>query len=117
MSPVIPIMGRVTDHLGFCLTYSATFMHPYYLARHMASIAHVVGGPRMAMNLITSSRSSDAGNYGFDALLGHDDRYDRTDEFVDVCRKLWASVEPEAVVMDPRDGPLLRSGGGALRQP
>ena len=79
-------------------------MYPYYIARHMASIAHVVGGPRMAMNLITSARLSDAGNYGFDELLGHDDRYDRTDEFVDVCRKLWASVEPEAVVMDPETG-------------
>ena len=104
MSPLIPIMGRVTDHIGFCLTYSATFMHPYFIARHMASIAHVVGGPRMAMNLITSARLSDAGNYGFDELLDHGDRYDRTDEFVDVCRKLWASVEPEAVVMDPETG-------------
>ena len=46
----------------------------------------------------------DAGNYGFDELMEHDRRYDRTDEFVDICRRLWASVEQEAVVMDHDSG-------------
>ena len=37
-------MARVTRHVGFCLTFSPTYMHPYYVARHLASLDHVIGG-------------------------------------------------------------------------
>ena len=83
-------MSRVTKHVGFGLTYSSTFMHPYYLARLMNSLDHVTGG-RIAMNLVTSTRRSDAANFGFDELMEHDARYDRMEEFIDVCRQLWDS--------------------------
>jgi len=33
MSPFIAAMSRVTRHIGFGLTYSSTFMHPFYVAR------------------------------------------------------------------------------------
>ena len=103
MTPLIPLMARATSHLGFCVTFSPTFMHPYYVARHIASIDHVTGG-RVAMNLITSARRSDAANYGFDDLMDSAERYDRTDEFVDVCRGLWSSVERDAIELDRETG-------------
>ena len=103
MSALIPIMARVTKHVGFCVTFSPTYMHPYYVARHVASLDHVTGG-RMAMNLITSARRSDAANYGFDELLSHAERYEIADEFIAVCRGLWSSVERDAIVLDRENG-------------
>jgi FMN-dependent oxidoreductase (nitrilotriacetate monooxygenase family) len=103
MSPYITAMSRVTKHLGFGLTYSSTFMHPFYVARLLNSLDVVTGG-RMAFNVITSTRRSDAANYGFDELMEHNSRYDRMEEFVDVCKALWNSVEPDAFVWDRETG-------------
>jgi alkanesulfonate monooxygenase SsuD/methylene tetrahydromethanopterin reductase-like flavin-dependent oxidoreductase (luciferase family) len=96
-------MSRVTKHLGFGVTYSTTFMHPYYLARLFNSLDHVTGG-RIAFNVITSTRRSDYANYGYDELIDHDERYDRMEEFIDVCRTLWDSVEPDAMLWDHASG-------------
>lgn len=103
MSPYISVMSRVTEHLGFALTYSSTFMPPFYVARLLNSLDHLTNG-RMAFNVITSTRRADAANYGFDELMNHDLRYDRMEEFVDVCKALWASVEPDAFVWDRASG-------------
>lgn len=53
---------------------------------------------RIAFNVIASSRLADAANYGFDELMEHSRRYDRMEEFMDVCKALWNSVEPDAVL-------------------
>lgn len=103
MSPVVTAMSRVTKHVGFGLTYASTFMHPFYIARLMNSLDHVTNG-RIAYNVITSNRPADAANYGFDALMEHGARYDRMEEFIDVCRALWDSVAPDAFVWDREKG-------------
>ena len=103
MSPFIAVMSRVTRHLGFGLTYASTFMHPFYVARLLNSLDHVTGG-RIAFNVITSTRRSDAANYGFDELMEHGARYDRMEEFVDVCKALWDSVAPDAFIWDRESG-------------
>lgn len=103
MSPWITAMSRVTSHLGFGLTYASTFMHPFYVARLLNSLDHITNG-RIAFNVITSQRKADAENYGFDELMEHGRRYDRMEEFVAVCKALWASVEPDAFVWDADTG-------------
>lgn len=103
LNPIMVAMSRVTRHIGYGLTYSSTFMHPYYTARLMNSLDHVTGG-RIAMNLVTSTRPADAANFGFDELMEHGSRYDRMEEFVDVCRKLWDSAEPDTMLWDYATG-------------
>ena len=103
LNPIMVAMSRVTKHVGYGLTYSSTFMHPYYTARLMNSLDHVTGG-RIAMNLVTSTRRSDAANFGFDELMEHGTRYDRMEEFVDVCRKLWDATEADAMLWDHATG-------------
>ncbi len=103
MSPFIAAMAGATRDIGFGLTYSSTFMHPFYVARLLNSLDHVTGG-RIAFNVVASSRSADAANYGFDQLLEHGLRYERMEEFIDVCRALWDSVPPEAILMDRETG-------------
>jgi FMN-dependent oxidoreductase (nitrilotriacetate monooxygenase family) len=103
LAPLSVAMARATKHLGFGVTYSTTFMHPYYLARLFNSLDHVTGG-RVAFNVITSTRRSDYANYGYDGIVDHDERYDRMEEFIDVCRTLWDSVEPDAMLWDHATG-------------
>ena len=103
MSPWIVRMAQVTHHLGFGLTYASTFMHPFYTARLLNSLDHITNG-RIAFNVITSQRRADYANYGYDELMDHDERYDRLEEFIDVCRALWTSVDPDAFVWDRRCG-------------
>lgn len=103
MSPWIAAMARATQRIGFGLTYSSTFMHPFYVARLMNSLDHVTGG-RVAFNVVTSTRKADAANYGFDELMEHDMRYERMEEFIDVCKKLWVSVGRDAFKWDRETG-------------
>ncbi len=103
LSPMMTAMSRVTERIGFGLTYAATFMHPYYIARLMNALDHITGG-RIALNVVTSTRLADAANFGFDALMEHGTRYDRLEEFVDVCRALWDSVAPDAMLWDHATG-------------
>lgn len=103
MSPVVTAMSRVTKHVGFGLTYASTFMHPFYIARLFNSLDHVTNG-RIAYNVIASSRGADAANYGFEELMEHGQRYDRMEEFIDVCRKLWDSVDPDAFEWNRESG-------------
>jgi FMN-dependent oxidoreductase (nitrilotriacetate monooxygenase family) len=106
MSPYITALSQVTTHLGFGITYSSTFMHPYYVSRLLNSLDHITGG-RMAFNVVTSTRRADAANYGYDELMEHNSRYDRMEEFVQVCKALWASVEPDAFVWDRETGVVI----------
>lgn len=108
MSPFIVAMSQVTQHIGFGLTYSSTFLPPFYVARLLNSLDHVTGG-RIAFNVIASSRRADAANYGFDDLMDHDDRYGRMEEFMEVCNRLWESVAPDAFIWDRETGVVADS--------
>jgi FMN-dependent oxidoreductase (nitrilotriacetate monooxygenase family) len=103
MSPIIAAMSTVTEHIGFGLTYSSTYMHPFYVARLLNSLDHVTGG-RIAFNVVASSRGADAANYGYAKLIDHNLRYERMEEFMAVCRALWDSVAPDAIVRDRETG-------------
>jgi len=103
MAPVVASLATVTDRIGFGLTYSSTYHHPFTVARLLNSLDHVSRG-RIAFNVVASARGADAANYGFDERMDHDERYDRMAEFMAVCRALWASVPPEAIIADRETG-------------
>jgi alkanesulfonate monooxygenase SsuD/methylene tetrahydromethanopterin reductase-like flavin-dependent oxidoreductase (luciferase family) len=47
---------------------------------------------------------SETQNFGVDTHLGHDERYDRADEFMDVVTGLWDTWEDDAVVHERVSG-------------
>ena len=51
--PLLPIMARVTSHVGLAVTASTTFLPPYWLARHLSTLDHLTEG-RVAWNVVTS---------------------------------------------------------------
>lgn len=103
-APLIPLLAHATEHLGFGVTLSVSYEHPYLLARRLTTLDHLSEG-RVAWNIVTSYLDSGARSLGRDALAAHDARYDRADEYLDVCYALWeGSWEDGAVVRDRTTG-------------
>jgi FMN-dependent oxidoreductase (nitrilotriacetate monooxygenase family) len=103
MTPMIPLMAKVASGVGFALTLSTTYHHPFHCARLFNALDHVTRG-RIAWNAVTSAYKNEAANYGFDEMMDHDERYVRAHEFLDVAFKLWNSIEPDALVLDREKG-------------
>lgn len=101
---LVSAMAASTQHLGFGVTASVSFEHPYPFARRMTTADHLSGG-RIGWNIVTSYLESGARNLGQAALLTHDNRYELADEYLEVCYKLWeASWEAGAVERDVASG-------------
>jgi FMN-dependent oxidoreductase (nitrilotriacetate monooxygenase family) len=101
--PYLAAIATVTQHLGLVSTMSTHVYPPYLLAREMATLDQLSRG-RAGWNIVTSALDIDAQNFGAEKLPPPNERYDRADEFVDVCEQLWASWDPDAVVMDRKAG-------------
>ena len=101
---LIPVMASVTSDLGFAMTASTGYEHPYPFARRMSTLDHLTGG-RIGWNVVTGYLNSGALNLGMSAQDAHDRRYDIAEEYLDVCYKLWeTSWEDDAVVADAATG-------------
>jgi long-chain alkane monooxygenase len=100
----VPAMAAVTKHLGFGITASTGFEHPYPFARRMSTLDHLTKG-RVGWNVVTSYLESGARNLGLAGHLSHDERYDHADEYLEVCYKLWeGSWDDDAVIRDKEAG-------------
>ena len=103
-SYLVPAMAEVTEDLGFAVTRSTTYSHPYQLAREFSTLDHLTDG-RVAFNVVTSYLESAAANLGLDGRMDKATRYDRADEFLEVCYALWEdSWDEDAVVRDAGRG-------------
>jgi FMN-dependent oxidoreductase (nitrilotriacetate monooxygenase family) len=100
---VLPIMARVTSRIGLGLTYSSTFNHPYQIARMLGSLDHLSNG-RVAWNVVASTSTLEARNFGMNEMPGRAQRYDRADEVLEACCALWDSWEEGALVLDKESG-------------
>jgi len=96
---LLAAMARVTSRIGLASTMSTTFYHPFHIARAFASLDHISKG-RAGWNVVTSAMEREAKNFGMDALMDKNKRYDMADEVLEACNKLWESWEPEALVGD-----------------
>jgi alkanesulfonate monooxygenase SsuD/methylene tetrahydromethanopterin reductase-like flavin-dependent oxidoreductase (luciferase family) len=51
-----------------------------------------------------SVNQGEADNFGLTRHLGHDERYDAADEFLELTFQLWDSWQPNALVLDREEG-------------
>ena len=101
--PILGAMAAVTRHIGLGATRSTTYDAPYNIAREFATLDHISGG-RAAWNVVTSMNDGEALNFGTVPHLGHDERYDRADEFMELAFRLWDSWDEDALVLDRATG-------------
>ena len=105
-SVVGTLMAAATTRLGIVPTLSTFAYHPYLTARIIGTLDQISGG-RAGYNMVTGSSDLSAQNFGMDKLPEHDLRYDMAEEYIQICKQLWGSWEPSAIVADRTSGTLI----------
>ncbi len=80
-----------TQRIHFMLAHRPGFVAPTLAAREIASLDHFTGG-RLGVHFI--SGGSDAEQRRDGDYLGHDERYERTDEYLGILCRLWTEDRP-----------------------
>src|SRR5580692_5056199 len=80
-----------TERLSFLVSHRPGFRAPTVAARELATLDQLSQG-RAAVHIITGGHDAEQRRDG--DFLGKDERYARTDEYLDVVRKAWTATEP-----------------------
>lgn len=101
--PILSVIGAATTRIGLGATVSATYFEPFHIARQFSTLDHMSGG-RAAWNVVTSLNDSEAKNMGRHQSIAHDERYDRSDELMEVVLGHWNSWAEDALILDRESG-------------
>lgn len=80
-----------TDHLKFLVAHRPGFVTPTLAARTAATFDTLTDG-RLWLHIITGGADAEQRRDG--DWLGHDERYERTDEYLTILRRVWTSEKP-----------------------
>ena len=77
--------------IGSLLAHRTGFVAPTLAARQLATLDHF-GEGRLWVHIITGGSEADQARDG--DFYSHDERYERTDEYLTVLKKVWENPEP-----------------------
>src|SRR4051794_37614003 len=80
-----------TEKIHFMLAHRPGFTAPTLAARQIASLDQFSGG-RLGVHFISGGSDDEQKRDG--DYLSHDQRYERTDEYLSILRRVWASEQP-----------------------
>ncbi|CCH44607.1 putative monooxygenase [Wickerhamomyces ciferrii] len=107
VDPLITIsaLATHTENIGFVATASTVSEHPYHFARRIASLDLLTKG-RVGWNIVGSYIPSIGKNLlNGEPFPDHDDRYSKTEEYLDsLYELLLSSWRDDAVVYDKQNG-------------
>ena len=83
--------AQFTERLGFLVAHRPGFVAPTLAARKFATLDQMTGG-RAAMHVITGGDDADMFRDG--DVSTKDERYARTDEYVDILKRIWTEPGP-----------------------
>lgn len=83
--------ASVTKRLGLMIAHRPGFTAPTLAARQFATLDQFTGG-RVAVHIITGAEDAEMRQDG--DFLTKAERYERTDEYLEVLRRVWTSTEP-----------------------
>ena len=84
------VLGRVTEKIKFILAYRSGLFSPTMFVQQINTLSALIQG-RLLLNIVAGYSPEEQRAYG--DFLSHDERYERTEEFLAVCRALWESSE------------------------
>jgi alkanesulfonate monooxygenase len=121
-------LGRETERIKFMVACRTGIFSPTFFVQQVNTASALIGG-RIHINMVTGHTPEELRYYG--DFLGHDERYERTDEFLTVCRAFWrreGEVNFEGrhyrvergrlntpFVSDERAGPVIYLGGNSAQ--
>lgn len=88
---VSSFIAAATEKLGILLAYRPGVIAPPLAARQLATLDHFSRG-RLALNVITGGSDTDQQRDG--DFLTHDQRYQRTREYLEILKRIWTSTAP-----------------------
>jgi len=80
-----------SERLGFLVSHRPGFVAPTLAARAFATLDQFAGG-RIAIHIITGGSDAEMARDGDHSIK--DERYARTDEYLDILKLAWTSDEP-----------------------
>jgi alkanesulfonate monooxygenase len=80
-----------TERLGFLVSHRPGFLQPTVAARTLATLDQFAGG-RIAIHIITGGSDAEMARDGDHSVK--DERYARTDEYLDILKLAWTSDAP-----------------------
>jgi alkanesulfonate monooxygenase len=84
-------LGAHTDRIKFLTAIRSGVSSPTLFVQQVNTLAVITGG-RVCINIVAGRAPGEHGFYG--DFLSHDERYERTDEFWQVCHALWRGDGP-----------------------
>ncbi|MEA1151609.1 LLM class flavin-dependent oxidoreductase, partial [Klebsiella pneumoniae] len=78
--------GLATSRIGLLLAHRPGFVAPTLAARKLATLEHLLDG-RLAVHIISGGSDADQRKDG--DYLDHDQRYARSDEFIELLKRTW----------------------------
>jgi len=84
-------LAAVTSRIRFLVAVRPGFISTGLLAQMAATLANLSGG-RLDINVVPGGIQGDLERLG--ERSGHDERYERAEEFIEACRLLWRAPEP-----------------------
>jgi alkanesulfonate monooxygenase len=84
------VLGRATEKIKFILAYRSGLFSPTMFVQQINTLSALIQG-RILLNIVAGYSPDEQRAYG--DFLSHDERYERTGEFLAVCRSFWEDSE------------------------
>ncbi|WP_188208230.1 LLM class flavin-dependent oxidoreductase [Alkalibacillus aidingensis] len=81
-------LASVTEKIEIMAAVRPTFHNPAVTAKMASNIDHISNG-RFTLNVVSAWWEEEAKQYGAE-FTAHDERYERTEEFLDVVKGMWS---------------------------
>ena len=84
-------IAQNSNRIKFCVAFRPGLTSPVYAAQTCNTLDWTTNG-RVTVNVVTGSSPAEQMRYG--DHLKHDERYERTREYLDIIKAIWTSKEP-----------------------
>ncbi len=84
-------LGVATDRVEFIVAYRSGASCPTTFTQQINSLSSLING-RVSLNIVAGHSPSEQAYYG--DFLPHDERYERTEEFLAICHAFWRGDAP-----------------------
>ncbi|MBC7910170.1 MAG: LLM class flavin-dependent oxidoreductase [Pyrinomonadaceae bacterium] len=81
-------LGLATEKIKFIIAYRSGLLSPATFVQQLNTLSALING-RFSLNIVAGYSPPEQRSYG--DFLAHDERYDRTDEYLSICHAFWKS--------------------------